>query len=222
MPTRPVEDRRTHVRRIDKITMKARAMVATLKRTIGPNAARRYLAQNDYDDQIAHDMMLCSMERRSSRRRVDDHVARLKSRNTAGSLKGKQEIFGSLTSDDIKALYLIDAANASDEVFIRISDCPPQFIRFGLIELGLHGARTTERGRATLLHWTRARILHATSRGQVMNNEADNVHTWLINNRFTEVTGAQLSITPRGTEWLKTRLDTVKDLTNIQITPDLD
>ena len=157
MPAKPLPNRRTNERRVDNITMKARTMVGTLKRTIGTSAARRFLEKNGYGADLVHDMMTSSVERRCSRRRADGYTVRTKPQRANPQPMRKADISGPLGAEELKALYQLRSANDSENVFIRVCDCPPQFVRFGFMEPGPRGARITERGRATLLHWTRAK-----------------------------------------------------------------
>jgi hypothetical protein len=202
MPLKIIENRRDTERRVDKITMKARIIVGTLKRTIGANAAKRYLEKNGYSAELIHDMMLSSVERRGSRRRADNRPARVH----AKPVNIREEEVGLLTADDILFLYRLRLANNSDGIFIRLSDCPGQFARFGLMEPGPRGARITERGHSTLLHWTRAKALLSVSRGQGLIACDESVYTWLKDNRFIETRNDEIVTTARGTGWLEVRL----------------
>lgn len=140
MPLKIFENRRDSERRADKITMKARIIVGTLKRTIGANAAKRYLEKNGYSAKLIHDMMLSSVERRSSSRRAENRPARVQAKS-ANIQEGE---VGQLKADDILFLYRLRLANDSDGIFIRVSDCPGQFARFGLMEPGPRGAQITD------------------------------------------------------------------------------
>lgn len=212
MPARQLLNRRTNERRVDKVTMKARRMVSTLKRTIGTNAARRFLEKNGYGLEFVQDMMTNSVERRCARRRADGDPVRTESQRVNPRPMRKGDISGPLGAAELKALYQLRSANDSENVFIRVCDCPPQFVRFGFMESGPQGARITERGRATLLHWTRARALLAVSRGQGLDGVENSIGTWLSSNRFIERLGTEVVITARGAEWLETRRRTLDEI----------
>jgi hypothetical protein len=212
MPAKPLPNRRTNERRVDKITMKARTMVGTLKRTIGTSAARRFLEKNGHGADLVQDMMISSVERRCSSRRADGYTVRTKPQRANPQPMRKADISGPLGAEELQALYQLRSANDSENVFIRVCDCPPQFVRFGFMEPGPRGARITERGRATLLHWTRARALLAVSRGQGIAAFENSIETWLYLNRFIERSGTEVVITARGAEWLETCQRTLDEI----------
>lgn len=217
MLPKSTENRRHTERRIDKKTTKVRVMVGTLKRTISANAAKRYLEQNGYSADAVETMLLSSIERRLARRRADNRPARFQSKKEKIRSLPDDKSFSPLTADEIKLLYQLRSANDSDGVVIRIRDCPPKFARFGLMEQGATGPCITQRGRAILLHWTRAQALRLISCGQKVDVFEKSIQTWLENNHFIEIGDGGLVATPRGTGWLETRLKTLGDLGSLPI-----
>jgi hypothetical protein len=211
MTLKTAENRRNTERRLDKITKKARVVAGTLKRTAGISAAKRYLRQNGFSTEMIHDMMLGSLERRKSRRRADKSPARLQSKK-ANTLIFSEENLSFLTPGEIRLLYELRSANDTEHAFIRISDLPQKFVRFGLVSQGACGARITLRGHTTLRHWTRARALHSIFCGKVTEASEDEAHIWLKINDFIDVIDKQLVATKRGAVWLENRLSTLNEL----------
>lgn len=212
MTTKSAENRRTGERRVDKITMKARIMARTLKRTIGASAAQRYLEKSGYSGEVIHDMMSSGAERRGSRRRAENRPARFQYKQANIRINQEDGSFRPLNAEDIGLLYQLRLANDSESVFIRICDLPAKFVRFALIDQGPRGARITKRGLTILHHWTRAKALRAICSGEVVEPFEDGVKTWLKNNRFIDIVDEALVVTPRGVEWLETRLKTLTEL----------
>lgn len=210
MTSKSTENRRSIERRVDKMTMKTRMIVGTLKRTIGASAARRYLEKNGYSDEVIHDMMLSSIERRALHRRTDNRPSRFQQASIR--IIREDESFSSLTAEEIKLLYGLCTANDSEGVFIRMCDLPAKFARFGLVVQGTRGARITLRGRTALRHWSRARTLYAISLGKGTGPYEDAAHTWLRNNRFIDILDTGLGATPRGLEWLEPRRKILNEL----------
>lgn len=206
MATESITNRRNSERRVDKLTAKARMTVGTLKRTVGMSAAKRFLERNKYTDELVQDMLQNSVERRLIRRRGDIRAGRLYSKRENSD---EVDAFGSLTVDEIKLLYRLRAASDTQNVTFRFSDCPPQFSRFGFVQRGPRGAQITERGRSTLLHWTRAQALFAVLCGQGMHGFDESVQSWLLINRFVEIGHDGAVATARGEGWLEGRRKTL-------------
>lgn len=195
-------NRRRVERRIDKTAMKARLTAGALKRTIGENAAKRYLERNGYDDHAIREMLQSPAERRNARRRSDPRPARFQTARHSGTSSAANDAFDPLTAQDIRLLFRLRWATDSGTADVRVSDYPARFAHFGLMELGKHGAHITERGRAALLQWSRAKALLAISQGQGLPVYDDSVQVWLENNRFIANADDSLIATSRGLEWL--------------------
>lgn len=207
-----ISNRRRAERRVDKTVMKARLTAGALRRTVGQNEAKRYLERNGYSNEVICDILQNSTERRAARRRSDPRPARFQSARHSGAVPIASDIFDPLTGEEIQLLFRLRSATDSGTNAIRVTDYPARFAHFGLMELNIHGARITERGRTVLLHWTRVKALLAISIGHGMQAYDDAVQIWLENNRFIVLTSDGLVATPRGLEWLATHTKTLEEL----------
>lgn len=210
--TMNLRDRRTAERRVDKTTMKVRLTAGALRRTVGLNVAKRYLERNGYSDASIDELMQGKPERRTVRRRFDNQPARFQATTSLRNTAAASEVFEPLTGQEIHLLFRLRWATDSGSTEIRASDFPPRFAHFGLMESGSFGIRITERGRAALLHWTRAKALFAVSQGIGMHVYDEAVQTWPENNRFIAVTEDGVTATPRGLEWIASHMKTLTEL----------
>lgn len=205
-------NRRRAERRVDKTAMKARLTAGALRRTVGQNEAKRYLERNGYSDKVISDILQNSTERRTARRRSDLRPARFQSARHSGTAPIPSGVFDPLTGKEIQFLFRLRSATDSGPGEIRVTDYPARFAHFGLMELNIHGARITERGRTVLLHWTRVKALLAISIGHGMQVYDGPFQIWPENNRFIVLTSDGLVATPRGLEWLATHTKTLEEL----------
>lgn len=199
-------------RQVDKTVMKARLTAGALRRSIGPNEAKRYLERNGYSNEVICDILQNSTERRIARRRSAPRPARFQSARHSASVPDASDVFDPLTKKEIQLLFGLRLATDSSASEIRVTDYPAHFAHFGLMELNIHGTRITERGRTVLLHWTRVKALLAISIGHGMQVHDVRVQIWLENNRFIVLTSDGLVATPRGLRWIATHTETLGDL----------
>lgn len=204
-----LNDMRKVDRRIDKSAAKIRVRVAALKRTIGIDTARRYLEQNGYEHETVESLLSDTRERRLSKRRLQVRTAFGRSSRNAAPVDAKDRIVDDLQPEDLKLLYRLRLSSDADAGSVRLVDCPPMFAQFGLIEQSHSGNRITERGRATLLRWTRAKTLWDLSRGRDFGAYDKETDDWLVTNHFVAVVDHKRIATPRGQEWLAPYLKTL-------------
>lgn len=207
-------DRRNAERRVDKTTMKARITAGALRRTVSLTAAKRYLERNGYSAECIEEMTQGRPERRTSRRRLHNVPARFQASRSSRGAMPSSDVFDPLTAKEIRLLFRLRWATDSGSTNIRVSDFPSRFAHFGLMESGPFGSRITERGRATLLQWTRAKALYAISQGVGVRVYDEPVQTWLEDNRFIITTAEGVSATGRGLEWIANHVKTLTELTD--------
>lgn len=189
-------------RRIDKFAAKVRVRVGTLKRTIGIDTARRYLQQNGYEQGTVESLLSDSKERRLSKRRLQVRIPFGRSSRNAPAAPAKDRIADDLQPEDLKLLYRLRLSLDAGAGVVRLVDCPSLFAQFGLVEQCRSGVRITERGRATLLRWTRAKTLWDLSRGRDFSAYDEETENWLLTNHFVAVVDHKRIATRRGQEWL--------------------
>jgi hypothetical protein len=193
-------DRRGGERRIDKLAGQIRLKFLSLKRTIGLAAARGYLARNGYSPESIESMAL-SKERRKQRRRFTNGMPRA---GRPAPVEQDASMATALVAEDIALLYKLRWETDAGVGGLRLCDCPPRFSQYGFVAEGPQGApRITERGRAWLLLWTRAKALIDISQACGVAHYSDDVQAWLEANRFVSASDQGLKITARGQAWLE-------------------
>jgi hypothetical protein len=199
-------ERRVKDRRVDKIAGKTRIKFLSLKRTVGPEVARRYLTKNGHTVERIESMTLLR-ERRKAKRRSSLHPARF----DLGTTVIPKVLFEKILNRNVVLLRRLECENETGVVILRICDCPARFIHSGFIVEGSEGEpRITKRGRESLLMWTRVCALVNISQAYGLTCYPGNVEEWLKTNRFVASSiDGRLVVTPRGVIWMEINLSTL-------------